>query len=177
MTVGFVRRLYYTLFCGLFAVPVLGQRLPTGQNLHPAGRQGMLTGTFPMAVVALGANRVIVTCGGALQGLSIVDSRRAAELSFLPMQTLRDNPKYGRTYFPTGSAYYGLAMSPDKRTVYSAQGSADSIGIFTLIGNVLTPLARWMNPATARPNPTSPLALPSAAPGRASTPPTTCPTR
>ena len=89
-------------------------RLPTGQRLHPAGRQVRLSGTLPLGLaVAPGGREVIVTCGGALQGLATVDARAGLEQDWLPMQVRVQTPGAETAYRPTGSAFYGLCLSPD----------------------------------------------------------------
>ncbi len=112
--------------------PAGAQRLPTGQRLHPLGRQVSVGGTLPLNAVAVPwTKRLVVTCGGALQGLSVLDLARGRQIGFLPYQALTE----GKGYTPTGSTFYGLAVAPDGHTVYAARGSQDEIGVYTLGGS------------------------------------------
>ena len=108
-------------------------RLPTGPRLHPSGHNVRLSGTLPLALAVLpGGRDVLVTCGGALQGLSTVDTRTGTERAWLPMQS---SPGH-----PLGSTFYGLAASPDGSTVYAAGGGTDHIGIYQRSATgILTP--------------------------------------
>ena len=102
------------LFFAALSVGAQVVRLPTGPRLHPAGRQVHLSGTLPLGLaVASGGRDVFVTCGGALQGLATVDTKAASERGWLPMQARIREPGSETAYRPTGSAFYGLTLSPD----------------------------------------------------------------
>jgi len=133
MNGNFLRHVLFVLTSMLFALPSPAQRLPTGQWLTPPQGEIALSGTLPLGVAAVaGTSRVVVSCSGALQGLAVVDMRARKQLSFLPFQALAKNARGEMSYTPTGSAFYGVAVSPDGQTVYAAQGSMDTIGIFRL---------------------------------------------
>ncbi len=133
MSHDFLRHSSFALASLLFALPASAQRLPTGQRLTPGSGQIALSGTLPLGAAPVpGTTRVIVACSGALQGLSVVDMHRKKQLSFLPFQKLGENARGGLSYTPTGSAFYGVAVSADRQTVYAAQGSMDTVGIFHL---------------------------------------------
>jgi YVTN family beta-propeller protein len=115
----------------LFVSSGAAQRLPTGQRLHPSGRRVPVGGTFAMSAVAVpGRPEIVVACSGALQGLAVVDASTAKQTQYLPFQTLGAD----QTYTPTGSVYYGLALTGDGKTLYAARGSQDQIGIYSLAG-------------------------------------------
>lgn len=129
----FLRNTLFTLVSVLFALPLPAQRLPTGQRLSPVGGQIALPGTLPLGVVPVpGTSRVVIACSGALQGLSVVDMHTRKQLSFLPFQVLGKDAAGGLSYTPTGSSFCGVAVAPDGQTVYAAQGSMDTVGIFHL---------------------------------------------
>ncbi len=129
----FLRYPLFVLVSVLSALPASAQRLPTGQRLPPTGRQIALSGTLPLDVANVpGTARVVVSCSGALQGLSVVDMQARKQLSFLPFQTLGRNAVGKMSYTPTGSSFYGITVAPDGQTVYAAQGSMDTVGIFHL---------------------------------------------
>ena len=124
-----------------------GQRLPTGLWLHPAGRQVRLQGTLPLgAALTPGGKALIVTCGGALQGLATVDVAAGAERGWLPFQT----PDRRHGYRPTGGAFQGLTLSPDGGTVYAAGGGMDRVNVFRRDGaGGLTALGSLPDPPPA----------------------------
>ncbi len=133
MSCNFLRNTVFMLISVLLALSSSAQRLPTGQRLSPTGGQIALSGTLPLGVAAVpGTSRVVISCSGALQGLSVVDMHAKQQLSFLPFQTLGRDAGGEMSYTPTGSSFYGVAVAPDGRTVYAAQGSMDTVGIFRL---------------------------------------------
>ncbi|MBV9849239.1 MAG: bifunctional YncE family protein/alkaline phosphatase family protein [Armatimonadetes bacterium] len=126
-----------------------GDRLPTGPRLRPAGRQAVLGGTLPLGLaVAPGGRDLIVTCGGALQGLATVDARAGVERAWRPFQTPNPSPGGDFGYVPTGGAFQGLALSPKGREVYAAGGATDQVYVFRLGGSgALTPQGTLPDPA------------------------------
>ena len=136
MVCNFLPAALFMLFSTLFAPPAPAQRLPTGQRLPPTQGQIALSGTLPLGVACVpGSSRVVIACSGALQGLSIVDMHAHRQLSFLPFQTPGKDARGALSYTPTGSVFYGVAVSPGGQTVYAAQGSMDTVGIFRLAPN------------------------------------------
>jgi len=87
MSCNFLRNTVFMLISVLLALSSSAQRLPTGQRLSPTGGQIALSGTLPLGVAAVpGTSRVVISCSGALQGLSVVDMHAKQQLSFLPFQ-------------------------------------------------------------------------------------------
>ncbi|HEV8446520.1 MAG TPA: SMP-30/gluconolactonase/LRE family protein [Gemmatimonadaceae bacterium] len=90
----------------------LGSRLPTGVRLDPAAS---LSPIGPMALtmrLTPEGNRVAVSLGGyAKQGVQIIDVASGQVVQELPQ----------------GSAFVGLAFSPDRRTLYSSGGNDNVI--------------------------------------------------
>ncbi len=130
---NFLRRASFVLFSLVCVLPASAQRLPTGQRLSPVAGQIALSGTLPLGAAGVpGTARVVVSCSGALQGLSVIDMQTRSQLSFLPFQTLKKEADGAISYSPTGSSFYGVAVSPRGQTVYAAQGSMERVGIFRL---------------------------------------------
>jgi YVTN family beta-propeller protein len=106
------------------------RRLPTGQLLTPVGTSIPLDGTMAENAVRI-PNKpwIAVVCSGARQSLSIVDVDAQKVLSSVQYQAL---DSFKGTYVPTGSVYYGLAVSPDGETLYAARGSEDKISSYSI---------------------------------------------
>jgi DNA-binding beta-propeller fold protein YncE len=87
-------------------------RLPTGVRLDPAG-PSVNAGNLPLAMVLSPdhAYAVLLLNGWKERGVQVVD-RRAGRVT----QTI-----------PLGSAFLGLAFSPDGRTIAASGGNVDAI--------------------------------------------------
>ena len=129
------------LFFGALSVSAGNGQLPTGPRLHPAGRQVRLSGTLPLGLSVTPKGReVLVTCGGALQGLATVDAQAGTERGWLSMQARVRTPGSEMAYRPTGSTFQGLCLSPDGATLYAAGGGTDRVLVFSRAADgALTP--------------------------------------
>lgn len=107
--------------------------LPTGQRLTPAGFQISLTGTLPLnAILLSNGTDAVINCSGLVQGLSVVDLRRGAEVQFVADQMAADGTHNRPGAVFSGSHYYGLALSLDGKTLFASEGALDAVGIYAV---------------------------------------------
>jgi YVTN family beta-propeller protein len=138
------------LLASAFRAGASSSRLPTGQILSPAGVSVALDGTMAANLVRIpGKTWVAVICSGARQSLSIVDTSTHQILSTVDFQLVNAN---STGYTVLGDAYYGLAVSPDGKTLYASRGSEDRVASYKIgdDGALTESLSFYEKPLTAK---------------------------
>ena len=105
--------------------PVEATRLPTGRLLDPAVPSTRLRGEFPLGVVlAPDSNHLaILTSGFGTQGVEIVE-RQGGKATLSLTQP---------------AAFIGIALSPDRGTLYASGGNQDVVYRYSITGGVIAP--------------------------------------
>jgi YVTN family beta-propeller protein len=98
-------------------------RLPTGRLLDPAVPSVPLRGAFPLGVlIAPDSNHLaVLTSGYGTQGVEIVDRRSGA----------------ARLSLSQPAAFVGIALSPDRATLYASGGNQDVVYRYAISGGVI----------------------------------------
>ena len=105
--------------------PVEAARLPTGRLLDPAVPSTPLRGAFPLGVLlAPDSDHIaVLTSGFGSQGVEIVE-RRGGKFSLALAQP---------------AAFVGIALSPDRRTLYASGGNQDVVYRYSITREAIAP--------------------------------------
>ena len=105
--------------------PVEAARLPTGRLLDPAVPSTPLRGAFPLGVLlAPDSDHIaVLTSGFGSQGVEIVE-RRGGNFSLALAQP---------------AAFVGIALSPDRRTLYASGGNQDVVYRYSITREAIAP--------------------------------------
>lgn len=124
-------------------------QLPTGKLITPQGQQTPL-GNLPLGMAMSPDGRFLVTSSnGFRQYLHVVSTVDGSMQDSAPFQEFSDAPPQPGVFVPTGALYYGLAFSPDGKTLYASGGSDNEVLVYRFANGQLIPNGSISNPRPA----------------------------
>jgi YVTN family beta-propeller protein len=107
-------------------------QLVTGKSITPTGTQTPL-GSVPLnGAMSPDGQYLVTTSNGFRQFLHVISTVDGGVRDSARFQDFSDSPPVPGIYVPTGSLYYGVAFSPDGKSLYASGGSDDVLYVYRM---------------------------------------------